>query len=360
MAERKRVGVHEIARLAKVSIGTVDRALHGRPGISETTRERILRIAKKVGYSPDRAARALSVGRSQFRIGICIPEEIRFFYDQMRAGICDEARRAEYLGLEIVARPVQKLGDSEKEQLASLLRERIHGLIVVPGNPSIVTPLIDRAEAQGIRVVCISSDAPQSGRSTVVCVNPELNGRLAAELMAKFVPCGADVAIVTGMLTTEDHRQKVKGFRDAFAEYSHGGRVIGVIEAHESEEESYRKTRELLCGNPSLRGLYVSTVNCLPVCRAMYEHGRGSDVRLIATDLFAEMVPFFESGIIGASIYQDPYTQGRNAVRILVDHLVEKVSIPTTNYLNPGIVLQSNLQLFREVQPAEALKAAQG
>ena len=60
----KPAGVHDIARLAKVSIGTVDRALHGRPGISLATRERILRIARKVGYTPNPTARALSVRRS--------------------------------------------------------------------------------------------------------------------------------------------------------------------------------------------------------------------------------------------------------------------------------------------------------
>jgi len=98
----KRTGIHRIAELAKVSIGTVDRALHGRPGISEATRKNVLRIAKKLDYSPHPAARMLSVGTSHFRIGVCIPKEIHFFYDQMRAGIFDEARRANGLGVEIV------------------------------------------------------------------------------------------------------------------------------------------------------------------------------------------------------------------------------------------------------------------
>jgi LacI family transcriptional regulator len=345
-----RVGVREIARLAKVSIGTVDRALHGRPGISEATRQKILRIAKQTGYSPDLAARALAVGRAHFRIGVCIPEEIHFFYDQMRDGILEEARRAGRLGVEVVYRPVPSLGEGEKRQLSALLEEDIRGLVVVPGNPRVVTPLIDRAEARGIRVVCVSSDAPGSRRSTVVCVNPELNGRLAAELLSKLIPPRSEAAVVTGMLQTEDHRRKVEGFRAAFAQHAPGGKVAAILEAHESEQESYRKTRELLSGHRNLRGIYVSTVNCLPVCRALREHSRAAEIRLIATDLFLEMVPYFQKGIIGASIYQDPYTQGRNAMRILVDHLVEKMPIAAANYLNPGIVLQSNLQLFREIR----------
>src|SRR5581483_10442931 len=48
----EKVGVREIARLAKVSVGTVDRALNGRPEVSESTRKRVLEIAAKHGYTP--------------------------------------------------------------------------------------------------------------------------------------------------------------------------------------------------------------------------------------------------------------------------------------------------------------------
>ena len=83
----KRAGIHQIAELAGVSIGTVDRALHGRTGIRDTTRKRVLRIAKKLSYTPHMAARILSTRRADLRIGVCIPEEIQFFDDQVRAGI---------------------------------------------------------------------------------------------------------------------------------------------------------------------------------------------------------------------------------------------------------------------------------
>src|SRR5262249_52925797 len=97
----KRAGIHRIAELAQVSIGTVDRALHGRKGISDATRRKILRIAKELDYSPHPVARALSAGRNKRRIGVCIPEEIHFFYDQMRAGIFEEATRVSGFGIEL-------------------------------------------------------------------------------------------------------------------------------------------------------------------------------------------------------------------------------------------------------------------
>lgn len=81
--KKQRRGIQLIAEIADVSIGTVDRALHGRPGINEATRQRILKIAEQIAYTPNLAARALSVSRATARIGVCIPREIRFFYDQL-------------------------------------------------------------------------------------------------------------------------------------------------------------------------------------------------------------------------------------------------------------------------------------
>ena len=85
-----RRGIHQIAELANVSIGTVDRALHGRNGIRESTRHRILQIAAQIGYTPNLAARALSASKTGVRIGVCVPREIRFFYDQLWSGVRDE------------------------------------------------------------------------------------------------------------------------------------------------------------------------------------------------------------------------------------------------------------------------------
>jgi LacI family transcriptional regulator len=181
-------------------------------------------------------------------------------------------------------------------------------------------------------------------------VDPELNGRLAAELMAKFVQPASEVAVITGMLSTEEHRLKAEGFCAGFKKDCPGGKTVAVLEAHESEKESYRKTCELLAGHPQLRGIYVSTVNCLPVCRALQDNQRADQIQLITTDLFPEMVPHLKRGTIRASIYQDPYRQGQNAVRLLVDHLLNGVPISRSNYLNPGIVLKTNVHLFREAQ----------
>jgi LacI family transcriptional regulator len=132
------------------------------------------------------------------------------------------------------------------------------------------------------------------------------------------------------------------------------GKIISVIEGHEDEEESFQKTSELLRRFPKLDGLYVNTVNCLPVCRALSARGFEGKVKLITTDLFAEMAPYFQKGIITASIYQHPYRQGQVAVRLLADNLTNKVPLPPAAHLSPGVVMSTNLHLFREMRLTES------
>jgi LacI family transcriptional regulator, galactose operon repressor len=348
-----RRGIHLIAEMANVSIGTVDRALHGRGGIKEDTRQRILQIARQIGYTPNLAARALSVARATARVGVCMPREIHFFYDQLWSGVLDEGRRVEQLGIEFTHRPVQVLGEGDTDAFKELVENGVDGIILTAGNPRDLTPLIDDAEQRGIRVVCVSTDAPESRRSSIVCVEPRLNGNIAGELMGKFVPPCSKVAVVAGMLTAEDHRKKTDGFSEAFPKYCLGGKIAAVIEGHEDEDESFQKTFDLLRRVPTLAGLYVNTVNCLPVCHALGARGLAGKVKLITTDLFAEMAPYFQKGTIAASIYQQPHRQGQIAVRLMADHLTNKVHLPPAIYLSPGVVMSSNLHLFREMRQSE-------
>jgi LacI family transcriptional regulator len=352
--KKERRGVRLIAELAGVSIGTVDRALHGRGGINEATRHRILQVARQTGYTPNLAARALSGTRENVSIGICIPREIHFFYDQLWSGVLDEGKRVAHLGVHFVNRPVRVLGEHDTEAFQELMNSKVAGIVLTAGNPKGLQPLVDMAEEKGVRVVCVSTDAPESRRSSVVYVEPRLNGCLAGELMGKFVPPGSKVAVVAGMLNTEDHCRKTDGFSEAFPQHCAGGKIVKVLEGHEDEDESFQKTFDLLRRVPSLAGLYVNTVNCLPVCRALGALGMAGKVKLITTDLFPEMSPYFLKGTITASIYQQPHRQGQIAVRLLADHLISRSPLPPNVRLSPGVVMSSNLNLFREMRFAEA------
>ena len=345
----KKKGISEIARMANVSIGTVGRALLGSKGVSPSTRARILAIAEAISYKPDVAARALSRRRAKIRIGVCLPSTF-FYFTQLRDGILDEARRFEHLGIELRLRYTERIGIGEADRLAELIAEPVRALIVVPGDPQGLAPVINDAEAKGLRVVCVDSDVAASSRSMAVSVDAEVSGRMVAEVMGWFLPPGAEVAIITGHTKVELQRQKAEGFCQFFPQVCAGGKVVEIVDTWD-EDEAMRESFALLERQKQLSGIFVRTGACLPVCRALSVLGLAGQIRMITTDLSPEMVPYFEKGVISASINGRPYVQGQMAMRLLVDHLVWGNSFPSQTRLNPHIVLRSNLHLFREVRP---------
>jgi len=344
----KKIGIPQIAKIANVSLGTVDRALHGRRGISEATRKRILQIAQDHDYRPNSAARALKAGRQSLRIGVCIPEGIHRYFDQIKEGMEAEAIGLDDLGLSLIYSPRERLETDPSEQIRSLLARDVQALIICPGQSKIIAPLIDDAESRGIRVICVSSDVAESNRSTVVWVDPDMSGRVAGELMAKLVQGSGDVAIVTGSLNVENHRRKTESFREEFERLGRGNRVINIVEDHDDPAIGFKEVWRLLDDSTSLRGIYVSTANCLPVCQNITARNLIGKIALITTDLFPEMIPYFDQQVISASIYQRPFRLGREALRIAVNGLINMEPIQHNYSFSPQIVMSSNVGLFRE------------
>jgi LacI family transcriptional regulator len=344
----RRVGMIDIAKLSEVSIGTVGRALNGYGRIGEDTRKRVLQIAQQLGYEPNFAARVLA-GTKAYRIGVYMPRETDFFYDQIRRGILAETPYCERLGLELRYGVVDRLEEDESEKSRELLSYDIKTLILIPRDPKGLGNLIDRAKLHGIQVIGIAADTLNSNRSSIIRVDPREVGRIAGELMGRLLPAKSRVAIIRGMLQTDDQCKKAQGFSELLPQTCQGAEVATVLECHEDEEETFAKCMALLRRFRKLAGLYVSMRNCLPVCRALNRAGLGEGIKLITTDIFPEMVPYFENGTIAASICQRPYAQGQAALRLVIDHLVTGRPIPAVLNLNPGIVFRSNLSAFPEI-----------
>ena len=352
-------GIREIAESLGISIGTVDRALHDRPGIKQETRNRILERAKALGYRPNLAARFLS-SRKQLRIGVNLPREIASFFDLVRDGIQEAVRSVETSDVRVIHRSYPGLGDGEEEALADALADDLHGLIMVPGQPVTLAPLLTKAAERGLPVVCVNTDAPEVEHLVTVCVDSLTTGSLVGELMGRFVAGKGRVMVVTGQLSTIDHAQKVAGFRQALSEMWPDLRIAAVVEAHDHEPEAYEKSRQVLAKAPDIEGIYVSTVNSVPVLRAIEEVGLAGRVTVITSDLFPALAPLIESGRVAATMYQRPSIQGQLAFRALYRFLVDGVRPRPVIRMAPHIVMKSNLKLFMDRLPRRAPKGRSG
>ena len=84
----------------------------------------------------------------------------------------------------------------------------------------------------------------------------------------------------------------------------------------------------MLRAHPDLKGIYVSTVNSLPVLRAAEQEGRLDGLTVVTTDLFPELVDWIRAGKVAATVYQRPLTQGRVALQALYQFLLDRQRPP--------------------------------
>ncbi|MFZ0301702.1 MAG: LacI family DNA-binding transcriptional regulator [Terracidiphilus sp.] len=341
----KAAGIRDIAEALGTSIGTVDRALHGRIGVSTRTKARVLRMAEQLGYKPNIAARSLKLNR-KVRVAAVFPREIAAFFNPLRAGIRSAADEAigMHLTLDFIDYP--RIGLGEVAALESVASKKYDGILFTPGRPRELAGVIRRIVGQGTPMLCVASDAPDSGRIASVTVDAYTSGALAAELLSHKLQSPSRVATITGDLATFDHAEKLRGFAATLAMFAPHLTLLPVVESHESAEDAYRQSIALLKAKTRPDAIYISTANSAPVFRALEELKLLGRVQVIATDLFPALIPLLESGKVLATLYQRPEAQGKTAFETLIAHLTDKDKPVKTQRFAPHIILRSNLSLF--------------
>jgi LacI family transcriptional regulator len=350
------VGIKDIARALGISTGTVDRALHAKPGVNAMTRARVLSMAESLGYRPNLAARYLK-SRRQLRISVHLPQKIALFWDSLREGIREAAAPFEP-ALHVDFRSYPSLGEGDIPLFEEALRDGTNGLIIAPGNPDALKPHILKAARKDVPVVCVVTDAPETQRLMSVSAEPFTVGAVAGELLSRYQPAGGKVAFFTGWLSMQEHAEKLRGFESSL--HSSGGmlRLGPVVEAHDDEREGHRRALAVLRAHPDLTSIYVSTVNSLPVLRAAEEEGRLPGLTVVTTDLFPELVERIRAGTIAATVYQRPLSQGRLALQALYQFLLDGTCPTARMHVVPHLVMRSNLDLFLERLPVDLDGAA--
>ena len=344
-SNEKVVGIREIAEALGSSIGTVDRALHDRKGVSAKTKAKVLRMAEQLGYQPNIAARSLKLNR-KIRIAAVLPREIACFFDPLRSGIRSAAEEAVGLQVSLDFFEHPRLGSGDLEVLEKVTRSGFDGILFTPGRPRELAPTIRSMAERGIVSICVASDAPDSDRTAAVTVDAYASGAVAAELLSLKLHSPSLVATITGELAIYDHSEKLRGFASTLAMLAPHLTLLPVVESHDNPEDAYRQTIGLFKARTRPDALYISTANSLPVFRALDELKLLGRTQIIATDFFHELVPLLESGKVLATLYQRSYSQGKIAFETLLGCLLAKDKPVKPQRLAPHIIFRSNLSLF--------------
>jgi LacI family transcriptional regulator len=340
----------DIADALGISTGTVHRALHNHPGVSAATRNRVLQVSQSLGYRPNLAARVLSRSK-QFRISVNTLSGTATFWDEVRDGINQGARALGVTNVDLDFRTYPLLGEAEEQAFHSAVRVEADGIIAFPSRPKNFRSWMRRAAKCKIPVVCVSTDAPDSGRLAVVSIDTMASGSLAADLLGKFLSGRGKVAATLSALSINEHAEKLRAFQSTLASLHSEMQILEPIEDHDAESEAYDKCRKLLAAHPDLAGLYVTTEASIPVIQAARDAGALGHLSIITTDLFPKLVEELRAGNVAATIYQRPRTQGRLAFRVLYDYLIDGRTPRSQVTLVPHLVMRGNLDYFLARHP---------
>jgi len=348
----------DIAKSLGTSIGTVHRALHDNPGVSPATKARVLQVARTLGYMPNLAARYLS-SKKTLRISVNTLKGTTSFWDEVRAGIREEAEAILLENVEVEFRTSPSLGEGEEEAFESAIQDKVDGIITFPSRPDALRPWIRRASRARIPVVCVATDAHNSGRLGFVSVDTLASGSIAADLMGRFIgPKQGSVAITVFDMAITEHAEKCAAFESTIKNFYPNLSLLKPIEDHDIEKEAYRKCRKLFEQYPEVVGIYVTTEASIPVLKAACDAKMHDRLTIITTDLFPDLVPYIRSGNVIATIYQRPRAQGEMAFRMLHEFLDEGSRQSHQVALAPHLVMRGNLDFFLRHQSQESEKHA--
>lgn len=315
------VTIKEIAELANVSRGTVDRALHGRGGVRPDVEKRICMIAENMGYRPNSAARALSKLRNNLVIGLLLPSIDNPFFDDLIEGARSAQKEFSDHGVKLIEEQMQGYNVSEQiSRIDALVKKGIDALAFLPFDDSQIIEKINELTAAGIDVITVNSDICGSQRSTYVGVDFEKSGRMAAGVVGLINP-RAKVLIVLGSPKLLSHNLRIQGFFDVIQSRFPGVEVCAKVVCHDDHFLAYDVTRRSLYDKPEIDMIYIVGEGITGVCAAVKEF-KNRQIDIVCFDDVPHTKRLIAEGRISATICQQPFQQGYNAVQQCYYHFL--------------------------------------
>jgi LacI family transcriptional regulator len=209
-----RVTIRELAHLSGVSIGTVSRALNGYTDVNPETRERIMRLARELDYTPAAAARSLVTQRSHV-IGVFLetgegnPDLQHPFFHEVLVGLKHEIGAGGYdLLLFASERPGNGYGDHS--YLKRARHHSVEGVVLMGVDAD--DPEIRRLTRSGLP--CVGVDCAVAGPATEFVMSDNPAG--AAVAVGHLCDLGhRRIATITGLVETRPGADRLRGYRDA-------------------------------------------------------------------------------------------------------------------------------------------------
>lgn len=317
-----RVTLKSIAAVSGVSIGTVDRVLHNRSGVSEETKAQVQKAAEELGYKSNIIGKALVAQRNPLKVGVIInAKEFNYFAEEVWRGVEAGSEEIESFGVSVIYYPMDTVDEGAQLLLLDKAkRDGVNGLVIKPVNSPAVQAAIDGLVDNKVSVITCTSDIVNSKRLCFVGHDHRHEGRMLGSLLSKVVPPEARIAVITGSMHVLGHRRKTEGFNSAVTEHRPDVKILGVFETNHNTAlaVSIVDALEREGGVDALCVQSMDKKGLESIC-GHFEKGKKPLVCSFGTG--AELSGLVMDGLVDFAIEENPYQQGYKAMKLMFDVL---------------------------------------
>jgi LacI family transcriptional regulator len=173
------VSLRDVAKSAKVSVGTVSNVLNRPEIVAEKTLLRVRETIKELGFVPNGFARQLRFGNSR-TIGLIVPDVANPFFTEVARGVEDGANKREYA---VFLCNSDESVVKEERYINVLIEQQVRGVLFAPSD--IKSNRMDEMKSRGISVTLL--DREQKGEDHCsVSVDDVYGGRIAIEYLGEL------------------------------------------------------------------------------------------------------------------------------------------------------------------------------
>ncbi|QNL50589.1 LacI family DNA-binding transcriptional regulator [Olivibacter sp. SDN3] len=231
--------IKDIAKALRISISTVSKALNDHPNIGATTKERVLALAKKLDYTPNKTAIQFKQQKT-FTLGIIIPTLLDHFYTIAVNGFEKIASEAKY---NVLIGQNQESLQREQELVSVMHSNRIDGLLIAISKETDNIDHLRKLERSGIPVVFFARKPVNESFS---CVSSDVY-HAATDAVSLFTAKGHHrIAFINGPSHWATSRDRFLGYRDGLLQHKIAIDQQLIEESDLSTPNNYQAIRRLM------------------------------------------------------------------------------------------------------------------
>ncbi|MER3456400.1 MAG: LacI family transcriptional regulator [candidate division GAL15 bacterium] len=241
------------------------------------------------------------------------------FWAAVERGARDTAK-ALGVNLVVLAPPAETDVQVQIAQIEDQIAKRVNAIVVAPTDVSALNSTFDKARARRIPVLFVDTDGTWPHKVTFIGTDNRAGGALGGKFLCERLRGRGEVAIITGVMTTQSIRARVEGARDTMRRC--GLQIVAELPANSDRALGQQVMEDILTRSPNVKGVFAANdLMALGAAEAVKARGKTGRVLIVGFDAIPEAAQAILRGELAASVAQNPYNMGKfgveSAVKVL-------------------------------------------